>query len=1041
MDETLNDSTAAILPFSNCSDYQLFNELGANLNFYFDNYNSTDFFKEISEYTSTFTADNFKCKYYNEQQFNSTFPQNLPNSLRVFHLNIRSFSLHQFELVAFLNCLKIEFDIILLTETGLISQSLIEREFPDFILYADPPKTKKGGAGILIRKNIFYDVEPLNNSADFSFNNNCPCNKCLTESQFLKLKSNTNEFIIGSVYRHPNGNPVHFNTEYFRILENMNKKSICIIGGDFNLNMLDYDKQYIRNYVNNTMENNFVPCITLPSRITSSSSTLIDHIMLRLPINKIQCKVNSGNFICDITDHLPNFVIINLNIKHQNYRPFIRLFTPNKINEFNENIDQEMSKLNQNLDLTFHTNDVNLIYSNFFINYKNILDRYFPKVKMSRKKAKDKPWITEGLKTSIKTRNKLFENYHKNKTEENEKKGKTYRNNFLAIVCEAEVSYYKNLITKHNNSCNSMWKIFGNILKNKSCSTKVTKLKCEGKTLIKPNDISEAFNNFFTNIGETLSKEFDNDSNSSYNKYINTQNVTKLKLSGISTNEIIHEINNLEIKKSNGYDDIPTLFLKLTKNLVSKPLAKIYNLSVKTGTYPSHLKIAKVTPIYKKGDPQSPSNYRPISVLTHINKIFEKVLFNRLSSHLTKHNLLYNYQYGFREGHSTTQALVELTDNLKTSIDNGNHACGIFIDLTKAFDTVNHSILIDKLNKYGVSGKANSLLKSYLENRVQYVEVNNSKSSHKDITCGVPQGSVLGPLLFLIYINDLPNCSPLGNIRIFADDTAIFFECNDPTQLAHITENIMNNISEWFKANKLTLNLDKSNFCIFRSVKNKNKPIPESIKFGDKQIYRVSHIKYLGLYLDEHLSFSYHINEVCKSLRKYFPVFYNIRRYLNNAHIKAIYYSMIYSKIKYGILTYGLTTATNLNKVQIIQNKLLKVITNQKYRTPTNDLHNSLEILKVKDILTQETLSFVHNFTHNKLPIIFNNYFRKFNDIHDRNTRNRNNFIIPRSKTVLGSKTIKYIGTVTWNALDQNIKLIDNIKKFRLSWKKIILPY
>ena len=150
---------------------------------------------------------------------------------------------------------------------------------------------------------------------------------------------------------------------------------------------------------------------------------------------------------------------------------------------------------------------------------------------------------------------------------------------------------------------------------------------------------------------------------------------------------------------------------------------------------------------------------------------------------------------------------------------------------------------------------------------------------------------------------------------------------------------------------------------------------------------------------------------------------------------------MIYSKIKYGILTYGLTTATNLNKVQIIQNKLLKVITNQKYRTPTNDLHNSLEILKVKDILTQETLGFVHNFTHNKLPIIFNNYFRKFYDIHDRNTRNRNNFIIPRSKTVLGSKTIKYIGTVTWNALDQNIKLIDNIKKFRLSWKKNILPY
>ena len=165
-------------------------------------------------------------------------------------------------------------------------------------------------------------------------------------------------------------------------------------------------------------------------------------------------------------------------------------------------------------------------------------------------------------------------------------------------------------------------------------------------------------------------------------------------------------------------------------------------MSFKTGTYPSQLKIARVTPIYKKGDHQLPCNYRPISILTHINKIFEKILFSRLSSHLNKHNLLYDYQYGFREGHSTTQALTELTDSLKESVDKGKYSCGIFIDLTKAFDTVNHSILIDKLKKYGVSGIANNLLNSYLDNRTQYVEVNNERSSTKTITCGVPQGSL-----------------------------------------------------------------------------------------------------------------------------------------------------------------------------------------------------------------------------------------------------------------------------------------------------------
>ena len=287
----------------------------------------------------------------------------------------------------------------------------------------------------------------------------------------------------------------------------------------------------------------------------------------------------------------------------------------------------------------------------------------------------------------------------------------------------------------------------------------------------------------------------------------------------------------------------------------------------------------------------------------------------------------------------------------------------------------------------------------------------------------------------------MPNCCPLGNIRIFADDTAIFVECVDPNQLSITTENIMNYLSDWFADNKLTLNIDKSHFCVFRSTKNKNKPIPEGIKFKDKYIKRVPEIKYLGVFLDEHLTFTYHTNEVCKSLRKYFSIFYNIRRYLNKSHIRSIYFSMIYSKIKYGILSYGLTTVTNLNKIQTLQNKLLKVITNQNYRTPTNRLHNSLKILKVKDILVQEIICFVHKFTNNKLPRTFNNYFNKFSDIHDVNTRYKDNYIIPKFKTVLGSKTVKKMGAVMWNSLEQNVKHIKNIKGFRKKWKEQVLPY
>ena len=289
-----------------------------------------------------------------------------------------------------------------------------------------------------------------------------------------------------------------------------------------------------------------------------------------------------------------------------------------------------------------------------------------------------------------------------------------------------------------------------------------------------------------------------------------------------NTVEILKIIKSLKNTNSTGYDDFSTKFVKLSASLIAPALVKIFNLAINTGIYPDSLKIAKVIPVFKKGDQMSVNNYRPISILSPINKIFEKILYSRLIKYIDKSNILYKYQFGFRKNHSTEHALIELVDQIKLNMGGNKMTCGIFIDLSKAFDTVNHKILIDKLEHYGIRGKALDIFKSYLSNRKQYVQLENSKSELCPIYIGVPQGSVFGPLFFILFINDLYKCCPDGKVRLFADDTTIFFHKNNIKDIISTGKLIMIQLAIWLKANKLTLNAEKSSFTIFKSSRKKD---------------------------------------------------------------------------------------------------------------------------------------------------------------------------------------------------------------------------
>ena len=328
--------------------------------------------------------------------------------------------------------------------------------------------------------------------------------------------------------------------------------------------------------------------------------------------------------------------------------------------------------------------------------------------------------------------------------------------------------------------------------------------------------ISEKFNEFFVNIGKNLSDKISCSKSSFYDympKQYQRNNSCALFLT--TPIEILQIIKSLKDSESVGIDEIPIKIIKSVAAVIMEPLSKIINCCLVTGIFPDKLKIARVCPIYKSGDKSDLSNYRPVSVLNGFSKIFEKIIYARITDYVCKNEIINPSQFGFRSGHSTYMALLNLYDKVSEAIDNNEYCIGVFIDLSKAFDTIKHDILLKKLELYGIRGIANDLIKNYLFNRQQFVRFNNSQSSLKNAYCGVPQGSILGPLLFLLYINDITYCCKYLKFILFADDTNLLYSNPDFNQLINITNSELDILSDWFRANMLSLNVAKTNYMLF----------------------------------------------------------------------------------------------------------------------------------------------------------------------------------------------------------------------------------
>merc|ERR1712240_460962 len=650
---------------------------------------------------------------------------------------------------------------------------------------------------LLIRKDKFKQITEIDTNENYNLKNKLAGTKNVVENKWISCKVDNQNIIIGGIYRHSNQNIESFNNALKSTIEKINDNTLTIILGDINIDLIEENDANVNCYLNNYFENNFIPLITLPTRITHHSATLIDHIFVKIPKKLIQNKCSSGNLIADIADHLPNFAFIDIKIPSIKNRPIIRLFTQNRINTFNECLISEPSLISP-VELT----DTNSSLNTFSTNYLALFDKYFPYVRMSKKSFKDKPYITSGIKVSIRRRNKLFKKYKNQPNDVNQAAWRRLKNKITELIKRSEQLYYKKLLSGHTNCSKSLWNTFGKILNSKKIKhNKVGAQNSNGIMQTEPQTISETFNKFFSEIGEKLAQNIPNENNSKFKDYLGPSVNHSMYLFNTNTVEILKIIKSLKNTNSTGYDDFTTKFVKLSASLIAPALVKIFNLAISTGIYPDSLKIAKVIPVFKKGDQTSVNNYRPISILSPIYKIFEKILYSRLIKYIDKSNILYKYQFGFRKNHSTEHALIELVDQIKLNMGGNKMTCGIFIDLSKAFDTVNHKILIDQLEHYGIRGKALDIFKSYLSNRKQYVQLENSKSKLCPISIGVPQGSVLGPLFFILFINDLYKCCPDGKVRLFADDTTIFFHKNNIKDIIGTEKLIRTQLATWLKAN------------------------------------------------------------------------------------------------------------------------------------------------------------------------------------------------------------------------------------------------
>ena len=627
------------------------------------------------------------------------------------------------------------------------------------------------------------------------------------ESLFIKVKFGKNKHkIIGNIYR-PNTGPnsdVHFFlksiSEIFTMISNDDSLSRCQVDltGDMNLDLLKFDQHNLTaQFLESLLSHGHLPLITVPTRVQHNAATLIDNITTTLRSDSYE----AGVILADVSDHFPTFFFQTIGSSYVRKQKVMS----RKINDVTS--DTFCNVLNAtNWHSVTSENRPKFAFDNFLGTIDAAVELSFPlvNVKPNDKYISFSPWMTKGLLTSRRQKEKLFALKIKNPVTQNVNRFKSYNNLYNSVKRKHKMLYYEQKFQEYSSNMKESWGLIREVISRKKHRANIPDyLKVNGLAISNALDMANSFNEFFVNIGPELANKIPQD-NGDFRSYLGAPVDENFVFPRVTIDHIFEMTKSLKTKTSSGIDCISSKLLKLMIPIIAIPLCHVLNLSLQTGFIPLQFKTAKVIPIFKSGATCEVTNYRPISLLPTFMKLFEKIVAKFVYKFLDKKCIFYKHQYGFRKRHNTSYPVISFLDKIYNNLNKSNPqpTLAIFVDLKKAFDTVDHKILLEKLKNYGFRGLSSLWFKNYLSDRTQYVVIDGQKSKPGVITCGVPQGLVLGPLLFLLYINDLHGSSNLFML-LFADDTTFQIAGNNLTETYSLANSELKKVAKWFRENKL----------------------------------------------------------------------------------------------------------------------------------------------------------------------------------------------------------------------------------------------